>query len=247
MPATQPRFDTPWLSRHCAWAAAVISTALLCGCAALFGGSAPQPKESSDLEIQVEASALVNPDDNGRPSPVLVRIYELRNEALFLDADFFGLYTTDRTVLQGDLLAVDQFILRPGETRTLRRKRNLQAAAVGVLAAYRDLPNATWRGAHRLPAPRDVRWYSPLLRDERIRLQVRAQGKVVSIADLTAGAPGGPFANTPTASRMAVDRADAAAEAPVQPTATVEALPQRHDPVQQGRPLQDLLKLSPTK
>ena len=187
MPRPNPRPHPAWPARCGAWAVAVVSAWLLCGCAALFGNSTPPHKEAADLEIQIEATNLINPDDNSRPSPLLVRVYELRNETLFQDADFFSLYNTDKTVLQGDMLTVDQFILRPGESRSLRRKSNLQAGAVGVLAAYRDLPNATWRALYKLPAARDIRWYSPLLRDEKVRLRVQLQGKVVSITDLATG------------------------------------------------------------
>lgn len=218
-PNLRPRLG--WTARCCAWAMA-IAAMLLSGCAALFGNSTPANKDPVQLEIQIEAGNLVNPDDNGRPSPLLVRVYELRNETLFQDADFFSLYNTDKTILQGDMLAVDQFILRPGESRVLRRKAHAQAGVVGVLAAYRDLPNATWRAVYKLPTARDVRWYSPLLRDEKVRLRVELQGKVAAVTDLATGDRSEPAAATPT-------RADDARSA------------------DRGRPLGDALKLFPTK
>lgn len=257
MPRPNLRPPAAWPARCCAWTLAVASAWLLCGCAALFGGNTPPSKEANDLEIQIEAASLVNPDDNGRPSPLLVRVYELRNEALFQEADFFSLYNTDKTVLQGDMLTVDQFILRPGESRSLRRKSNLQSGAVGVLAAYRDLPNATWRALVKLPAARDQRWYSPLLRDEKIRLRVQLQGKVVSIVDLSTGINTEPPANTPTPTRSAGASTNTAGNAPgadalparrnpAAPTTGV-TLPSKEELLQHGQTLQDALKLLPSK
>jgi type VI secretion system protein VasD len=245
-PNTCPQPARP--ARCGAWALAC--ALLLSGCAALFGNSQPPAKEATDLEIQIEAAALLNPDDNGRPSPLLVRVYELRNDALFQDADFFGLYNTDKTVLQGDMLSVDQFILRPGESRSLRRKSNLQAGAVGVLAAYRDLPNATWRALVRLPPARDVRWYSPLVRDEKVRLRVQLQGKLVSIIDLSTGANSEPPANTPTRSAHAELQRSAGMPNPPDPpqgSATLPSIPSKEELLQPGQSLSDALKLLPGK
>lgn len=249
MPRPNPRHHPAPPARCGAWALAIASVLLLCGCAGLFGSGTPPAKEATDLEIQIEAAALLNPDANGRPSPLLVRVYELRNEALFQDADFFSLYQTDKTVLQGDMLAVDQFILRPGESRSLRRKSNPQSGALGVLAAYRDLPHATWRALYRLPPAREVRWYSPLLRDEKIRLRVLLQGKTASIADLGTGANSEPPANTPTSTRGAnadLQPAQRGDGLPALPPGGA-ALPSQEERLQPGQSLRDILPTLPGK
>lgn len=214
---------------------------LLSACTTLFGDGAPPNKEQTQLEFQVEASSLINPDDSSRPSPVLVRIYELRNETLFQDADFFSLYNNDKAILQGDMLAVEQFILRPGETRSLRRKGNPQANVIGVLAAYRDLPNATWRTLYKLPPARDIRWYSPIMRDEKVRLRIGLQSKVVSIIDLATGATSEPAANVPSSASGVADSDGN--------TSTLKgpALPPKEETIRSSKSLGEAIKLLPTK
>jgi type VI secretion system protein VasD len=86
----------------------------------------------------------MNPDVTGRPSPVLLRLYELKAPANFDQADFFSLYQQAQDVLGADLLARDEFLLRPGETRTLERVVEPDARYLGLLAAYRDLDHALW-------------------------------------------------------------------------------------------------------
>jgi type VI secretion system VasD/TssJ family lipoprotein len=88
---------------------------LLSACAAK-----PPPKPAS-VTGTVEASAQVNPSASKRPSPLLIRIYELKSAATFNAADFMSLYQRDQAELGGDLLAKEEFVLNPGETKTFAK------------------------------------------------------------------------------------------------------------------------------
>ena len=115
------------------------------------------------LDLSISAKANVNPDEKGRASPVLVRVYELKTEAAFVNADYFLLDKSDTTALAQDLLARDEFVLRPGETRNVERKLQEGARILGFLVGYRDLGKAQWRAVHVLPsAPRSA-WYRSVI------------------------------------------------------------------------------------
>ncbi|UZE86629.1 type VI secretion system lipoprotein TssJ [Pseudomonas viciae] len=113
---------------------------LLAGCATLSPLST-----MTKLNLTLTASAQVNPDLNGRPSPVVVRLYELKHPVAFENADFFSLYERARESLSPDLVSSEELELRPGETVELRLDIARGGRYVGVLAAYRDLPKARWR------------------------------------------------------------------------------------------------------
>lgn len=136
----------------------VAAVALALACAACASGSAKQ-KEPLRLELAVRAAPTVNPDDRSRPAPIVVSVYELKTDGAFNAADFFTLQGPDKTVLADDLLARERFQLRPGERRVIRRDADPAAGALGVVAAYRDLPNSVWRAAYPLPPARDAAWY----------------------------------------------------------------------------------------
>ena len=70
----------------------------------------PPPLEASKLELAIVASDAVNPDEKGRSSPILVRVYELKNDAVFQESDFFTLQKQDKLTLGSDLLTKDDFI-----------------------------------------------------------------------------------------------------------------------------------------
>lgn len=74
--------------------------------------TAPAQPEQLKLDLAIQAGDSLNPDDKGRASPVLVRLYELKTSSTFEQADYYSLESTDRTVLMQDLLARDEFIDR---------------------------------------------------------------------------------------------------------------------------------------
>ncbi|CAH0193436.1 type VI secretion system lipoprotein TssJ [Pseudomonas mediterranea] len=119
---------------------AVVTAALLAGCATLSPFST-----MTKLALTLTASDQLNPDLNGRPSPVVVRLFELRHPVAFENADFFSLYERARETLSPDLLSSEELELRPGETVDLKLDIAGGGRYVGVVAAYRDLPQARWR------------------------------------------------------------------------------------------------------
>ena len=126
----------------------------------------------------MQAVTDLNPDIKSRPAPIIVRIYELKSEATFVQADFFSLQNNDKATLTDDLLMRDEFLMRPGDRVTIRRKANPQLGSIGVLAAFRDLPYATWRATYRLPPPVEATWYR---RSSNINLQIQLEDNAVRI------------------------------------------------------------------
>ena len=119
----------------------------------------PKPREPLRLDVTVNAAATVNPDGHKRAAPIIVRIYELKTDGTFNSADFFTLQDKDKTVLADDLVKRDQFQLRPGEHVTITRAADPATTTLGILAAYRDLPNSVWRAVYALPVTPDKAWY----------------------------------------------------------------------------------------
>jgi len=100
----------------------------------------------------LSASWDVNPDINGRPSPVVVRIFQLHGDAEFWNADFFALYKREKESLGASLIAIQEFELRPGEHLDTRILLARDARYVGAIAAYRDLGAAQWRVLRTRPS-----------------------------------------------------------------------------------------------
>jgi type VI secretion system protein VasD len=116
------------------------------------------PREAPPTPVRaammLTAAADVNPDRNQRPSPVVIRIYQLRRDEPFKAAPFEPLYDDDMKTLGEAFLTRDEFTLKPGERRAVDVELAVDTRFIGVLAAFRDLtdPAAVWRVV--VPAPR---------------------------------------------------------------------------------------------
>ena len=120
--------------------------ALLAALLALGGCSALSPySDMTKLDLRVSGSEQLNPDLNGRPSPIVLRLIELKHPVAFESADFFSLYQRPKEALSPDMVTLEEFELRPGEHRELKLSVQDGSLFVGVLAAYRDLPESNWR------------------------------------------------------------------------------------------------------
>ena len=112
----------------------------LSGCASLSPYS-----DMTKLDLRLQASETLNPDLHGRPSPIVVRLLELKNPSSFNNSDFFSLYQRPKESLMPDLISFEELEVRPGEQRDLKLSVQPGSRYVGVIAAYRDLPEANWR------------------------------------------------------------------------------------------------------
>lgn len=116
----------------------------LAACGLLKGP--PKPPPPTRLAGSLIGTADLNPSASDRPSPLRLRLYELRTVAAFQQADFMALYQQDQTTLGADLLGREEIVLNPGETRPYALKvLNAETRFLGVVALYRDLEHATWR------------------------------------------------------------------------------------------------------
>lgn len=97
------------------------------------------------LDLHLNASDQLNPDVNGRPSPMVVRLIELKLPVTFQKGDFFSLYEQPKQVLSPDLIGMEEIDLRPGTEQHLKLRLAPETRYLGVLAAYRDLPDTQWR------------------------------------------------------------------------------------------------------
>ncbi len=114
---------------------------------------APSAQAAKKVKVKAEVSAVeqLNPDHQGRPSPVNVIIFQLASSDAFTNADFFSLFDPEAAVLGGDLLGRTQILLQPGEARKWTAEFDKETRFVGVIAAYRDIENAQWRATVSLP------------------------------------------------------------------------------------------------
>jgi len=116
-----------------------VLTLINSGCASWY------QSEITKLDIRFTASGDLNPDISGRPSPLVVRLYELKAPSIFEQADFFSLYDYGKETLGPDFVALEELTLKP--VRQLDMKLALQHSTnyIAIMGAYRDMNGSNWR------------------------------------------------------------------------------------------------------
>lgn len=142
--------------------------------------TSPQ-REKTSLEIEISADNDVNPDEKLRATPILLHMFELRSSVAFESADFFSLNSNDRTVLGRDMLTREEYVLRPGERRLVRRKSHPDVEALGWIAGYRNLALSDWRAVLPVEVAPESAWYRAPLPANKVKVAVCLQRQGIRV------------------------------------------------------------------
>lgn len=134
------------------------STTLACGFALLLltGCSATRYVATPVEKLTLQAAPTVNPDANGRASPIEVRVYQLSSRTTFDTLDFDSAWGNAAVVLGDQLLSQGVHVLLPRQTQVQRIELAPQATFIAVVAAYRDIDGARWK----LVYPVRAHWFN---------------------------------------------------------------------------------------
>ncbi len=111
----------------------------------------PPPPPPVSVVVEAVAAADVNPDPEGRASPVIVRVYQLADDAAFGKAELFPLWDQEAQTLAATVVGRHEMRLAPGGRGEFAFKLDPKVRSIGVAAAYRDFRNATWKTSVAIP------------------------------------------------------------------------------------------------
>lgn len=117
-------------------------------------GGLPKP---TPVTVTLNADVGVNPGDTGQPSPIVVRIYELKGIKAFNNASFFD-FDDETKLLGADLISSREYELTPGTEKKYDAKISSEAAYIGVVASFRDIQSAQWRDSIELRKSKNNRF-----------------------------------------------------------------------------------------
>ena len=107
---------------------------LLATIALLLSPPSSHAAKTVKVKAAITAAEDLNPDYQGRPSPVNIIVFQLVSADAFSNADFFSLFEPEATVLGGDMLARTQMMLKPGESMEWVAEFSKETRFVGVVA-----------------------------------------------------------------------------------------------------------------
>ncbi|TWC06644.1 type VI secretion system protein VasD [Pseudomonas sp. SJZ101] len=137
---------------------------LLQGCQ-MVGWFQDPPVRDPQKTLHMEAALDANPNLYGRPSPLMLTVYQLSDAKTFLKVDLSRLGSADQQPTDSAWLTRETFQLSPGELRIHRFVPALGVRLLGVVAEYRDLDNAQWRAVEVFQAQSPVTLNVTVARD----------------------------------------------------------------------------------
>ena len=116
------------------------------GCSSINSSVGGLFNMDTDLEIKFKVDADVNPDDDKKPSPLFVRMYQLKSTKMFQRANFIDLYEKDKEVLGADLISTQKLRrIKPGESRVENFVLNKEANYIGLYAEFLDYKKSSFK------------------------------------------------------------------------------------------------------
>ncbi|MBL4630200.1 MAG: type VI secretion system lipoprotein TssJ [Paraglaciecola sp.] len=107
-----------------------------------------------DFNYFITASADINPDIAGRPSSVIVRIYQLTNKINFEDSSYDALFESNHNALGTEYITLDEYLIDPNSRKEVELKISENAKYIGVVVGYRSTDMVTWRTVKTVPEDR---------------------------------------------------------------------------------------------
>ncbi len=119
---------------------------LLNSCTSLNGWVGTKLGLDTDLSITLKVDSDINPDDKKKPSPLFIRLYELKSPKMFDRADFIGLYERDKEVLGADFIAKQELKrIIPGEGREDHFVLNKDTQYIALFAEFLDYRTSKYK------------------------------------------------------------------------------------------------------
>lgn len=108
-------------------------------------------KSKKMIALSLVAAADLNPDINGRPSPVAITFYQLTNSSSFRKSDYMSLVENNKVSLGRDLVAVNTLMLHPGQTLEVEYPVSKAEGAFGIVVGYRVIDASGWQLIYEYP------------------------------------------------------------------------------------------------
>lgn len=160
------------------WGSLLLLAAILTGCQSTVSGD----KQAQQLTLNADKKS--NPNEKGQPSPVSVRIYELKSTEAFLMSDYFTIIDGSDAELLTQIKKVYESMMKPGEKRDVSLYPAADSVALGIVVAYRDINHAQAIKVWPLKSNKTRTWYAPWRDDTPSLLQVNIEPLAISVKEV---------------------------------------------------------------
>jgi len=105
---------------------------------------------STDVRLNLSASADLNSNNTSEPLPVIVRVYQLSDVTTFRNASFDQLWKADELVLGSALVNKKELTVKPNAKLDYEFVQADGAEYIAMFAMFRNIEKENWRWLHKL-------------------------------------------------------------------------------------------------
>ena len=132
---------------------------------ALSACSLLKSNKGEEVEIQINVAEQVNPDELGRSSPVVIRLYELKKNVAIEGLEFFSVYDQTEADFKTAVISMKEFQVNPGQLLQQTVLTDAATSHLMLVAAFKDIDSSQWKVIHDL--------------DESDELELAIEGKAI--------------------------------------------------------------------
>jgi type VI secretion system protein VasD len=122
---------------------------------------APEKCPPQTLQLSILASPSVNPTPEGQPRPVVVRVYQMKNDARLFNASFDQVWKDEKATLGEDVFKVDEVQVYPASRADVKIDRNPLVQHIAAVALFQSPKGRSWVTSLDLPPPPEPGKCSP--------------------------------------------------------------------------------------
>jgi len=121
-------------------------TVLIIAAVISVSGCASTTDRATQLKLTIVVAADANPDDTGRPSPVVLGVFDLVRPERFRNADYLDLLSAPEKNLRSDLIDTHRTkAIAPGSQQALTLTLDAQTRHIGIVAELLQFSSAKTR------------------------------------------------------------------------------------------------------
>ncbi len=112
------------------------------------------PKKVCDKQwvtLQIYGSGTVNPNENGNPRPVRVRLYQLGNDLKLTNARYDDVLLREKETLGEDVVKADDVTVFPNDLVEIKFERDKAAEFLGGAAFFHQPKGQAWKTFFEFP------------------------------------------------------------------------------------------------
>jgi type VI secretion system protein VasD len=113
----------------------------------------PKPCDVQVVTLNIYAADNINPNENGNPRPVVVQLYQLKNEVRMENATYDQILLNAKEVLADDALKVDEVSIFPNDLVEVRFERIKEASVLAGVALFHGPKGSSWKTFYEFPLP----------------------------------------------------------------------------------------------